>query len=115
MPNLDTGRISLFFEDAGSGGVRLAAARTGGSTESWREGIPSLATDRRVIAVGVRCAGPSKKPLGAFTLADLADDLDSLLGTLGTGPVDVIGAALGWLVGALLAIRHPARVRRLMV
>jgi 3-oxoadipate enol-lactonase len=30
-------------------------------------------------------------------------------------PVDVIGAALGSLVGALLAIRHPDRVRRLLV
>jgi 3-oxoadipate enol-lactonase len=29
--------------------------------------------------------------------------------------VDVIGAALGSLVGALLAIRHPSRVRRLMM
>jgi 3-oxoadipate enol-lactonase len=30
-------------------------------------------------------------------------------------PVDVIGAALGSLVGALFAIRHPARLRRLMM
>jgi 3-oxoadipate enol-lactonase len=31
------------------------------------------------------------------------------------GPVDVIGAALGSMAGALLAIRHPSRVRRLMM
>jgi pimeloyl-ACP methyl ester carboxylesterase len=31
------------------------------------------------------------------------------------GSVDVIGAALGSLAGALLAIRHPATVRRLMM
>ena len=62
----------------------------------------------------MRCAGRSEKPPGAFTLADVADDLDGLLQALNLGgPVDVIGAALGSLVGALLAIRHPAQVRRL--
>ncbi len=117
MPSLDTGRISLFFEDAGIGGVPvLLLHELGGSSESWRDVVPSLATDRRVIAADFRCAGRSEKLPGAFTLADVADDLDSFLRTLRlTKPVDVIGAALGSLVGALLAIRHPNRVRRLMM
>ena len=117
MPYLDTGRINLFFEDAGSGGIPvLLLHELGGSSESWREVIPLLATDRRVIAADFRCAGRSEKPPATFALADVADDLDALLRSLGlTEPVDVIGAALGSLAGALLAIRHPARVRRLMM
>ena len=87
MPYLDTGRISLFFKDAGRGGVPvLLLHELGGSSESWREVIPSLATDRRVIAPDVRCAGRSEKPPAPFTLADIADDLDNLLRTLGTVP-----------------------------
>jgi len=78
--------------------------------------MPLLAADRRVMAVDMRCSGRSEKPPGAFTLADVADDLAALLPALGLDqPVDVIGAALGSVVGALLAICHPARVRRLMV
>jgi 3-oxoadipate enol-lactonase len=117
MPRIETGRISLFFKDAGSGGVPvLLLHELGGSSESWRAVIPLLAADRRVIAVDVRCAGRSEKPTGACTLADVADDLDALLQALSPErPVDVIGAALGSLVGALLATRHPARVRRLMM
>src|SRR5271165_4103108 len=117
MPYIGTGRISLFFEEAGSGGIPvLLLHELGGSSESWREIIPLLATDRRVLAVDMRCAGRSEKPPGAFALADVADDLDELLRALNLeGPVDVIGAALGSLAGALLAIRHPARVRRLMM
>jgi 3-oxoadipate enol-lactonase len=116
MPYIDTGRISLFYEDAGSGGVpALLLHELGGSNESWRAVIPLLAADRRAIAVDMRCAGRSEKPPGAFALTDAADDLDALLAALGLEWVDVIGAALGSLVGALLAIRHPARVRRLMM
>jgi 3-oxoadipate enol-lactonase len=65
MPCTDTGRVSLFFEDAGSGGVPvLLLHELGGSSESWREVMPLLATDRRVIAVDMRCAGRSEKPSG---------------------------------------------------
>ncbi|HTQ33891.1 MAG TPA: alpha/beta fold hydrolase [Stellaceae bacterium] len=117
MPCIDTGRISLFYEDAGSGGVpAMLLHELGGSSESWRAVVPLLSADRRLIAVDMRCAGLSEKPPGAFELADVADDLAALLEALGlTGSVDMIGAALGSLVGALLAIRHPARVRRLMM
>jgi len=88
----------------------------GGSSASWREVIPLFAPDRRVIAVDFRCAGRSEKPIGSFELSDIADDIAALLRLLGvTAPVDVIGAALGSLVGALLAIRHPKSVRRFIM
>jgi len=117
MPYINTGRVSLFFEDAGRGGVPvLLLHELGGSSESWGGVIPSLAADRRVVAPDFRCAGRSEKPLGDFSVADLADDLEALLSALYLETaVDVIGAALGALVGALLAIRHPARVHRLML
>lgn len=117
MPYLDTGRVNVFFEDTGSGGAPvLLLHELGGSSESWRAVIPGLATDRRAIAVDLRCAGRSEKPPGAFELADVADDLDALLAALNLNkPVNVVGAALGSLVGALVALRHPSRVRQLMM
>lgn len=118
MPYIETDRVSLFFEDAGAAGVPvLLLHELGGSSESWRDVIPRLAADRRVIAVDMRCAGRSEKPPGAFTLGDIADDLDAFLQALKLHEIalDVIGAALGSLAGALLAIRHPDRVRRLMM
>jgi 3-oxoadipate enol-lactonase len=70
MPYVDTGRVSLFFENIGSGGIPvLLLHELGGSSESWREVIPLLAADRRVIAPDLRCAGRSEKPPGAFTVA----------------------------------------------
>src|SRR3954470_18459702 len=117
MPYVDTSQVSLFFAEAGSGGIPvLLLHELGGSSESWREVIPLLASDRRVIVVDLRGAGRSEKPLGEYSLADVADDLGALLlGMNLSGAVDVIGAALGSLVGALLATRHPNRVRWLMM
>jgi 3-oxoadipate enol-lactonase len=117
MPYFDTGRSSLFFENAGGSSTPvLLLHELGGNSESWREVIPLLASDRRVIAVDMRGAGRSEKPLGEYSLADVADDLDALMAALQPSvSVDVIGAALGSLVGALLAIRHPSRVRRMMM
>ena len=72
----------------------------GGSSASWREVIPLFAPDRRVIAVDFRCAGRSEKPIGSFELPiSLTISLLCwrLLGV--TASVDVIGAALGSLVG----------------
>lgn len=117
MPYVDTGRISVFFGDAGKGGTpMLLLHELGGSSESWYRAMPLLAGARRVIAVDLRCAGRSEKPSGPFELAQVADDLDAILDALDLlQPVDVIGAALGSLAGALLAIRHRERVRRLMM
>lgn len=116
MPYVDTGAVSLFFEDAGSGGTPiLLLHELGGSSESWRAVMPLLAAGRRVIAADVRGAGRSEKPPTAFALGDAAGDLDALLRALDIAQVDVIGAALGSLVGALLAIRHPGCIRRLMM
>jgi len=69
MPYVDTGQVGLFFKEAGSGGIPvLLLHELGGSSESWREVIPRLASDRRVVAVDFRCAGRSEKPIGSFEL-----------------------------------------------
>ena len=116
MPTIYTGRVALFYEDAGTGNPPiLLLHELGGSSESWARVIPLLAPHRRVIAVDFRCAGRSEKPPGPFELAALADDLDDLGRALDIPRFDVIGAALGSVAGAMLAIRHPDRVHRLMM
>jgi 3-oxoadipate enol-lactonase len=115
VPYAEINGLSLHFEDSGTDGPPvLLLHELGGSSESWRAVAPLL-TDRRVVAVDLRCAGRSEKSLGPFTMYDVADDLDALAAALDLVLVDVIGAALGSLAGALLAVRHPVRVRRLMM
>lgn len=116
MPYAEAGGISLHYQEAGQGGVpALLLHELGGSSESWNAALPLIGASRRAIAVDLRCSGQSEKPPGAFSIDDCASDLDRFLHTLGVAQVDIIGSALGSLVGAVLAINHPARVRRLMM
>jgi 3-oxoadipate enol-lactonase len=87
----------------------------GGSSASWASVVPRLSGTRQVVAVDLRGAGRSEKPPGAVELSDLADDVADLLAALGYRHADIVGAALGSLVGALIALRHPDRVRRLVM
>lgn len=63
----------------------------------WRQTMLDLAPARRSYAPDLRGFGDSE-PLGVDAtrgLADYADDLASLLDTLGTGPVHIVGWSMG--------------------
>jgi pimeloyl-ACP methyl ester carboxylesterase len=47
----------------------------------------------------------------AYTLEDMADDAAGLLEALGHGSAHVVGASMGGMLGQILALRHPERVR----
>lgn len=116
MPYIELENISLHYNEAGIGDPPvLLLHELGGSSESWRHVIPLIAPHRRAIALDLRCAGRSEKPTAAFEMTDVVADIAGLLDALHIGRVDVIGAALGAMVAALLASRHPALIRRMVL
>jgi pimeloyl-ACP methyl ester carboxylesterase len=48
-----------------------------------------------------------------YTLRDMAGDAAGLIRQLGLGPVHVVGASMGGMIGQTLAVRHPELVRSL--
>jgi 3-oxoadipate enol-lactonase len=74
-----------------------------------------LAEDCRVIAYDHRGHGGSDAPAGPYSMAELADDAARMLEELATGPVVWIGLSMGGMVGQELALRHPARVKALVI
>jgi pimeloyl-ACP methyl ester carboxylesterase len=57
--------------------------------------------------------GLSDQPQQAFTTADMADDTAALMDALDIESAHVLGISLGGMAAQELALRHPARVRRL--
>lgn len=74
-----------------------------------------LAQKRQVIAVELEGHGRSVDLDRPLSMIQMADDLDGLLGQLGVSNADVCGYSLGAGVALRLAMRHPARVRRLVL
>src|SRR3954451_5163619 len=82
--------------------VRFDNRDIGLSTHLNSAGVPDILT--------VLGGDASSVPYG---LADLADDTVGLLDALGLDSVHLIGASMGGMIAQLVALRHPARVRRL--
>jgi pimeloyl-ACP methyl ester carboxylesterase len=81
----------------------------------WHRVLPYLAERRRVFMLDLRGHGKSDRIRGRFEIADLADDVASVLDAVGVGRVAVVGYSMGGMTAQELARRHPARVERLVL
>jgi 3-oxoadipate enol-lactonase len=116
MPTADVGGRRLFYERRGAGEPLLLIQGMAGHHGSWGEPfLTALARDFDVISFDQRGMGGSDDVPGDFTVADLADDAAALLDALDRPDSHVVGVSLGGMVAQELALRHPARVRRLVI
>ena len=87
-----------------------------GSCKGWLAlQVPDFAPHHRTLIYENRGVGESEDPGGPFTTADLADDLAGLLDALSVRRANVLGAFLGGMTAQELALRHPARVAKLIL
>ncbi len=74
---------------------------------NWFNAFAPLSERYSVVAPDLRGHGRGVRSRRRFRLADCADDVASLLGVLGTGPVVAVGYSMGGPVAQLLWRRHP--------
>jgi len=118
MPTALVRGRKVYYETHGdAGGVPLLLLMgMGGSCRGWLPlQVPEFQKTRRTILVDHRGVGGSDDPGGTFTTADLADDAAALLGAIGVECVDALGVFMGGMVAQELALRHAARVERLVL
>lgn len=108
--------IRLYYERIGAGERVLFVSGTGGDLRV-RPGVldTPLAKRFEVLAYDQRGLGRSDVPPGPYSMADYADDAAALLDAVGWNDTRVIGVSFGGMVAQELALRHPARVRRLVL
>lgn len=81
----------------------------------WAPQIEILRATHTCVAVDLRGHGGSEVPPGPYTLECLADDVAALIDALRLPPVTLVGISLGGMVGMTLALRHPAKIARLVL
>ncbi|MEV0400682.1 alpha/beta hydrolase [Actinoallomurus sp. NPDC050550] len=81
----------------------------------WTEVIAGLARHHRVIAPDLRGLGATTRAVGGYDAGTLATDAEELLTALGEPSAAVVGIDAGAPPAFLFAMRHPARVRRLVL
>ena len=86
----------------------------GMNATGWWRTVPVL-SEFRVIAFDNRGVGRSEKPAGPYTVAELADDAVSVLDAAGVEAAHVYGISLGGMIAQEVALRHPSRVRALVL
>lgn len=83
---------------------------------NWRGIIPQLAQTRRVVAPDMLGFGYSERPAdGQYNQARWVEHAIGVLDALGIEQADIVGNSFGGGLALALAIRHPERVRRLVL
>ena len=106
---------ALHWESHGDGPPVLLIMGLGLSAGAWWRSVPVLSRRLRVITFDNRGVGRSKSSTYAYTTEAMADDAVSILDDLAIERVHLYGFSLGGMVAQQIALRHPARVRSLVL
>ena len=109
--------IRLHYQDIGRHGapVVLLIQGLGADKNGWIAQRPALMLRYRVIAFDNRGAGRSDKPFGPYTLEQMADDAVAVLDACDVDRAHVVGASMGGAITQLVYLRHPERVRSMVL
>jgi 3-oxoadipate enol-lactonase len=115
MPYTTAPGFRIEYETTGGGEPLLLINGLGSDRSEWLFQLPAFARRFRVIAFDNRGAGGSDTPPGPYTTAQMADDAAALLEHLAVDRAHVLGVSLGGMVAQEVALRHPHRVRKLVL
>jgi pimeloyl-ACP methyl ester carboxylesterase len=109
------GAIQLYYEQHGEGDPLLLIMGLATDAVGWTFQVPDFAKHYRTIIFDNRGVGRSSKPAGPYTIHEMADDTAGLLDVLDIKRAHVVGVSMGGMIAQELALRHPERVRGLVL
>ena len=108
---VDTNRIVLNVRESGTGPLMLFFHGITSNSAVFAPLMAQLSARFTTVAVDQRGHGLSDKPESGYEANDYADDIASLIRTLGRGPAILVGHSLGARNSVTTAARDPELVR----
>lgn len=109
------GSVDLYYEEHGSGDPLLLIMGLAADSQAWMFQLPDFAQRYRTVIFDNRGVGRSSKPAGSYTIHEMADETAGLLDALSIPRAHVVGVSMGGMIAQELALRHPERVRGLVL
>ena len=114
---VDAGGVRLAYRAFGSGRPVVFVQGLGGTIDAWDPRFLDAvaAQGRRVVVFDNEGVGRSGLRPGELTIRRMGDDAAALIRALRLRRPDVVGWSMGGMIAQSLAVRHPRRVRRLVL
>ena len=108
--------VKTHYHTAGTGPLVVLLHGTGGYWFDWRDFLPSLAKQYKVVALSLRGTDESDKPPAVedYSGAAVATDIDAVIRHFGQQKAIIIGSSPGGFFGWYFAMHYPERVERLI-
>jgi pimeloyl-ACP methyl ester carboxylesterase len=87
----------------------------GGSTANWAMNVAALSQNYHVIALDQVGFGKSDKPFLKYRVGTFVDFLDKFMSELKIESASLVGNSMGGWVAALMAIKYPNRVNKIVL
>jgi len=107
--------MQMYYEVSGQGDPLVVLHGAYMNIETMGEIIPKLAETHRVYALEFQGHGRTTDIDRPITYPNLADDVAAFMDAVGLERADVFGYSMGAAAALQLAIRHPAKVNKLVV
>ena len=107
--------IELFYTKTGSGPPLLLLHGNGEDGTYFVHQVEEFSRDFTVYAIDTRGHGQSPRGGAPFTISPFADDLLAFMDRQGLPRADILGFSDGGNIALIFALRHPDRVRRLIL
>ena len=108
--------VDLHLVEEGSGPIAIVFLHYwGGTSRTWGPVIDRLSGHHRCVAVDLRGWGKSGRTAGDFSLGVQASDVEAVIAELGLTDHVLVGHSMGGKIAQIVASRHPAGLRKLVL
>jgi pimeloyl-ACP methyl ester carboxylesterase len=106
--------MQMYYEVSGAGEPLIVLHGAYMNIPTMGPIIPKLAQTHKVYALELQGHGRTNDIDRPITYPNLADDVSAFMDAIGLAKADVFGYSMGSIAGLQLAIRHPAKVNKLV-